>query len=126
MRREPAAPRPPAERTEMKRRLELGPAVLEEGELRGLEPCDGWLVCLAKVDGAVRAIDDWCNHSGCLISGGWIERQEGRAMAVCPCHEIGFDLETGENLNAPDIAGDQRVFRVVEEAGRIWIEVPPE
>lgn len=103
--------------------VQLGVADLEEGEMRGLEPEGGRLVCLAKVDGTYRAIDDWCNHAGCLISAGWIERKDGRPMAVCPCHEIGFDLETGENLVAPDIAGDQEAFIVIEREGMLYAEI---
>jgi len=105
--------------------VRLGVPDLKEGELRGYEPEGegGRLVCLAKVDGQYRAVDDWCNHAGCLLSAGWIARKEGRAMVVCPCHEIGFDLETGKNLVAPAICGDQQPFRVVEKDGVLFAEI---
>lgn len=110
----------------MSRKVRLGPADLNDGELRGYEP-EGRLVLLAKVDGSYRAIDDWCNHAGCQISMGWIDRgPDGRAMAVCPCHEIGFDLVTGRNLTSPMIAGDQRAFGVSIVEGEVWVELPEE
>jgi len=106
--------------------VRLGIPDLEEGELRGLEPDGGRLVCLAKVDGRYLAVDDWCNHAGCLLSAGWIARKDGRAMVVCPCHEIGFDLETGKNLVAPNIAGDQEAFPVIEKDGVLFAKISGE
>lgn len=103
-------------------RICLGPATLEDGELQGLETEAGRLVCLAKVGGAYRAIDDWCNHAGCSLSAGWIERQGTRHLVVCPCHEIGFDLETGENVTAKHIADDQEAFSVEVVDGQVWIQ----
>lgn len=108
------------------KRIKLGAFALREGEMEGLETAEGRLVCLAKVDGAYRAIDDWCNHAGCSLSAGWLEKEGERRLVVCPCHEIGFDLDTGENVTAPDIAGDQEAFRTVEIEGEIWIEVQGE
>ncbi len=107
----------------MTKLVRLGVPDLEEGELRGYEPDGGRLVCLAKVDGTYRAVDDWCNHAGCQLSAGWISHKDGRAMVVCPCHEIGFDLETGKNLVAPSMCGDQQAFRVVEADGILYAEI---
>lgn len=88
----------------------------------GLDTADGRSVCLAKVGGAYRAIDDWCNHAGCSLSAGWLEQHGARHVVICPCHEIGFDLETGENVNAKHIADDQEAFRVEVVEGEVWIE----
>jgi 3-phenylpropionate/trans-cinnamate dioxygenase ferredoxin component len=95
----------------------LGEADVKEGELRAYEV--GKLnVCVARVQGRLKALDDWCNHAGCLLSGG---RLEGN-MVVCPCHEVGFDLDTGRNLTSPGVCDDQPAFVVVEEGGKILLQ----
>ena len=98
--------------------IDVGPADLIEGELRGLEIGER-LVLLACHRGAVTAMDDSCNHAGCLLSGGWIDgRKRG---VVCPCHEYCFELGTGRNVTFPRLCGDQRAFAVRVEGGRVCI-----
>ena len=80
-------------------KLKLGPADLQEGELRGYA-VGRRNVLVACVGGKVKALDDWCNHAGCLLSGGRLEAN----TVVCPCHEIGFDLDTGKNVTSPGVA----------------------
>ena len=70
-------------------RATLGPADLAEGELRSW-PVGRRRIVVAKVGGRYRALDDWCNHSGCSLSGGQLEGN----TVVCPCHLIGFDLDS--------------------------------
>jgi 3-phenylpropionate/trans-cinnamate dioxygenase ferredoxin subunit len=95
-------------------RIVLGEADVKEGELRAYEV--GKLnICVARVKGRLKALDDWCNHAGCLLSGG---RLEGN-MVVCPCHEVGFDLDTGANLTSPGVCDDQPTFELVEEDGKM-------
>lgn len=98
-------------------KVKLGPADLEEGELRSYD-VGKRIVLVCKVKGQYKAIDDWCNHAGCLLSGGRIEEN----MVVCPCHEIGFDLDTGKNVTSPGIADDQPAFTAEVEDGRIVID----
>ncbi len=108
----------------MPKRIRLGQVDLPEGGLRGFER-EGRLICLVRKDGRWLAIDDWCNHAGCLLSGGHLDATaEGRPMVVCPCHEIGFDAETGKNSTSPGICDDQTAFRVHEEEGELVIEIP--
>lgn len=95
-------------------KVTLGPADLTEGEMRSY-PVGNRNVLVANVAGRYRALDDWCNHAGCLLSGGRMERN----TIVCPCHEIGFDLDTGKNVTSPQIADDQRIFRVSVVNGEI-------
>jgi 3-phenylpropionate/trans-cinnamate dioxygenase ferredoxin subunit len=85
--------------------------------MRGLELADGTLVLLARVGGALHAIDDVCNHAGCLLSLG---RLDG-ARVVCPCHHMVFDVRTGAG-EEPAFCGDQRAWRVVEEGGAAFLE----
>ncbi|MCI0569787.1 MAG: Rieske 2Fe-2S domain-containing protein [Myxococcaceae bacterium] len=98
-------------------RIRLGPADFTEKELRGFE-VGRRSVCVAKIDGRYKALDDWCNHAGCLLSGGWIEDN----TVVCPCHEVGFDMDTGRNVTSPGVCDDQSVVKVAVERGEIVLE----
>jgi 3-phenylpropionate/trans-cinnamate dioxygenase ferredoxin subunit len=98
------------------RRITLGPANLKEGELRGY-PVGKRNLMVACVGGRLKTLDDWCNHAGCLLSGG---RLEGNTV-VCPCHEVGFDLDDGKNVTSPGIADDQRAFTTTVEHGEIVV-----
>lgn len=105
-----------------KRRATLGPANLKEGDLRGY-PVGKRNVMVACVGGKLKALDDWCNHAGCLLSGGWLEGN----TVVCPCHEIGFDLDTGKNVTSPGVADDQpKVELEVENGQLVAIDFPTE
>ncbi|MEW5743311.1 MAG: Rieske (2Fe-2S) protein [Myxococcota bacterium] len=97
-------------------RVTLGPANLSEGQMKGYA-VGKRNVLIARYGGKVRALDDWCNHAGCLLSGG---RVEG-SMVVCPCHEVGFDLTTGKNVTSPGVCDDQRAYRVEEENGEVVV-----
>ncbi|MCC6337913.1 MAG: Rieske (2Fe-2S) protein [Myxococcales bacterium] len=97
-------------------RVTLGPVNLSEGEMKGYAVGKRNLL-IARHGGKVRALDDWCNHAGCLLSGG---RVEG-SMVVCSCHEVGFDLATGKNVTSPGVCDDQRTFRVEEEDGEVVV-----
>ena len=94
--------------------MRLGPADLADGEMRSYA-VGKRNVLVANVGGRYRALDDWCNHAGCLLSGGHLEE----TTVVCPCHEIGFDLDTGRNVTSPGIADDQPIFRVSVIDGEI-------
>jgi 3-phenylpropionate/trans-cinnamate dioxygenase ferredoxin subunit len=102
----------------MKGKVTLGPADLEEGELRGYEIARNENVVVAKVGGRYKALDDWCNHAGCLLSGGRIEAN----LVICPCHEVGFDLDTGQNMTSPGVCDDQRAFACRVEDGALVVE----
>ncbi|MBL8955512.1 MAG: Rieske (2Fe-2S) protein, partial [Myxococcaceae bacterium] len=65
------------------KKTKLGPANLKEGEMRGY-PVGKRNVLIACVGGKVKALDDWCNHAGCLLSGGTLEGNQ----VTCPCHEV--------------------------------------
>jgi 3-phenylpropionate/trans-cinnamate dioxygenase ferredoxin subunit len=95
-------------------RIELGAADFHEGELRGYD-LGKRAVCVARVNGRYKALDDWCNHAGCLLSGG---RVEGN-LVVCPCHEVGFDLDSGANMTSPGVCDDQPRCEVRVEQGQL-------
>lgn len=98
----------------MSTRTVLGNDDLAENDLRGYE-VGRRNVMVAKVGGCVKALDDWCNHAGCLLSGG---RLEGN-LVVCPCHEVGFDLDTGANATSPGVCDDQPKLNVVSQDGKL-------
>ncbi len=100
----------------MSSRLHLGPDALQEGQLRSIALGKRNLL-IAKVNGTTKALDDWCNHAGCLLSGGWLEGN----MVVCPCHQVGFDLDTGKNMTSPGICDDQPAFRTEVEDGQLFV-----
>ena len=103
------------------KRVKLGAADLQEGELRGYAGRRN--VLIACVGGKMKALDDWCNHAGCLLSGGRLEQN----TVVCPCHEVGFDLDTGKNVTSPGIADDQPAFRTdVQDGQLVVIDFPTE
>jgi len=98
------------------KRTIVGPATLSDGDFKGY-PVGKRNVLVARVGGSLKAMDDWCNHAGCLLSGG---RLEGNSI-VCPCHEVGFDLDTGKNLTSPGVCDDQPVYAATEEDGQIVV-----
>lgn len=101
-----------------KDKIALGPADLEEGEMRGYAIGKRNLL-VAHLGGRYKALDDWCNHAGCLLSGGWLEPKKN--LVICPCHEVGFDLDDGKNATSPGIADDQRAYELVVEDGQLYV-----
>lgn len=99
--------------------VKLGPDDVAEGELRAYELGDAW-VLLTRVEGALHALDDMCNHAGCLLSGGWLEGCE----VVCPCHEMRFDVRTGENTSEPRLCEDQPHYPLRVVDGEVIVELP--
>ncbi len=94
----------------------LGPADLAAGSLKGYRVGKRNVV-VTNVDGSLRAMDDWCNHAGCLLSGGHLD---GRLL-VCPCHEVGFDVDTGKNATSPGVCDDQPVYPIEIVDGQIVV-----
>lgn len=105
----------------MHERIPLGPDDVGEGQLRGYEK-GARHILVTRVDGALFALDDWCNHAGCLLSGGRVERR----AVVCPCHEYTFDLSTGRNITWPRLCDDQPRFDVISEGGTLFLLADPE
>lgn len=98
----------------------LGPADLAPGGMRGYELPGGRYVLVSNVGGRFFAIDDMCNHAGCLLSGGVVKAE----AVVCPCHEMTFDLRDGRLLSTPRLCDDQRVYDVVVQGGQLYLEGP--
>jgi nitrite reductase/ring-hydroxylating ferredoxin subunit/uncharacterized membrane protein len=75
--------------------------VMPEAELQpnklARADADGTSVLLARVGGAIYALDDTCVHAGCSLSGGKLDG----SSVICPCHGSQFDLRTGFVINGP-------------------------
>ncbi len=100
--------------------IDVCAADLMVGELRGIE-VGKRLVLVANDAGQLSAIDDFCNHAGCLLSGGWIDPK--KHAVICPCHEYAFELTTGKNVTFPRLSDDQDAFPLKIEGGRVWLQV---
>ncbi len=100
-------------------RHRLGRADLAEGEMRGYRLPEDRYVCLVRLGGALLALDDQCNHAGCLLSGGRLED----GAVVCPCHEMTFDVRTGALTTRPRLCDDQATYRVDVVDGEIWVDL---
>ncbi|MDQ3263703.1 MAG: Rieske (2Fe-2S) protein [Myxococcota bacterium] len=98
----------------MSTRFPLGPADFRDNEMRGFA-VGKRNVIVARIHGQYVALDDWCNHAGCLLSGGYLEEK----LVICPCHEVGFDMETGKNVTSPGVCDDQPVVKIVEKDGQL-------
>ncbi len=78
---------------------------------------EGVALCLARVGGEFRALDNWCPHRRGPLGQGWIE---GGAV-VCPWHSWAFDAKTGV---AEYPAGERvQVFGVKVEGGHVLMEL---
>jgi 3-phenylpropionate/trans-cinnamate dioxygenase ferredoxin component len=100
--------------------IDVCSADLSPGELRGFE-IGKRLVLVASCNGELHAIDDFCNHAGCLLSGGWLDLK--KAAVVCPCHEYAFELSSGRNVTFPRLSDDQDSFPLKIEGGRVLLKI---
>jgi 3-phenylpropionate/trans-cinnamate dioxygenase ferredoxin subunit len=79
------------------KRIKLGPATLGEGQLRGY--------AVGKRNVLVACV------------GGHLEAN----TVVCPCHEVGFDLDSGKNVTSPGVCDDQPAYRAEVEDGQVVV-----
>ncbi len=68
----------------------------EEGAAKEFAAGDR-VLCVARVNGQISAMDNECPHHGGPLAEGTIE--EGKM--VCPWHAWAFDLHTGESTHSP-------------------------
>jgi 3-phenylpropionate/trans-cinnamate dioxygenase ferredoxin subunit len=100
-------------------RERLGRADLAEGEMRGYRLPGDRRVLVARVGGGYVALDDVCNHGGCLLSCGELRGSE----VACPCHAMTFDVRTGALTCRPRLCDDQPAYRVELREGEAWVDL---
>lgn len=88
------------------------PGDLREVDVRALT------VCLANIDGELRAMENLCPHRQGPLGQGWIEGQ----TVVCPWHAWAFDCRTG--LAEPPEQARVMVYPVRSEAGTVLVDLP--
>ena len=74
-------------------------------------------VCVARIHGALSALDNECPHHGAPLSEGTIE--DGRV--VCPWHGWSFDPQTGKELRNP--LGGATVYAIRVQGDDVLCEV---
>ena len=98
--------------------VDLGPADLEDGEVR--EARAGALdLGLARVGDRYVAFERWCTHQECPLTDGWLE---GEAIR-CACHGSLFSLVDGAVLDGPAVDPITVVNAVVAADGRLLADI---
>jgi len=79
---------------------------------------EGCAVLLARVDGALHAVDDACRHRGTALSGGLL--RDG--VVTCPAHLWQYDVRTGRRH---DTDGERlATYPVTVVDGTVEVTVP--
>ena len=73
-------------------------------------------LCIANVDGVIRALDNECPHHGGPLAEGMIE--EGKV--VCPWHAWAFDPATGATDSSQERVA---VFPVTIDADQVFVKI---
>jgi nitrite reductase (NADH) small subunit len=74
----------------------------------------GRTLCIANIDGVIRALDNECPHRGGPLAEGMIE--DGKV--VCPWHAWAFDPATGATENSQERVA---VFPVTVEGEDVFV-----
>ena len=99
--------------------VDLGPADLEDGEVR--EARAGALdLGLARVGDRYVAFERWCTHQECPLTDGWLE---GEAIR-CACHGSLFALADGTPIEGPATRRIRVYPAFATVAGRLEVEIP--
>ena len=111
------------------RRVALSTRIFE-GRSSVVTWLQGRPVLVARVDGALYAMDAVCAHMGCAL----LTEVDG-PIATCPAHRAKYDVRTGGVLEPAFVRPEQpcseeslsvplRTYRVREEEGFLAIDIP--
>ena len=78
---------------------------------------EGFWICLARVNGELAALDNWCPHRRGPLGQGWIE---GNAV-VCPWHSWAFDVRSG--VAEPPDRAEVDVFPLRIEGDEVLVDL---
>ena len=79
---------------------------------------EGVAICLARHNGDLSALDNWCPHRQGPLGQGWLEAN----TVICPWHSWAFNLETG--VADPPERAKVDVFPIRIEGEDVLIEIP--
>ena len=94
---------------------------LEEGCMANLKVGeeDGDKILIAKYDGKLYALSNFCSHLGVPLAGGVLFDDK----LICPAHNAAFSILDGTPEEAPAMNGLQK-FEIVEEDGKKFVVIP--
>lgn len=94
---------------------------MQEGEKRALKvgDKDEDKVLIAKYQGKLYAVGNFCSHFGVPLEGGAMFEDK----VLCPAHSAGFSVVTGEPEGGPGLNGLPS-FPVVEKDGKHYVQLP--
>jgi nitrite reductase (NADH) small subunit len=78
---------------------------------------EGVAVCLARVNGELAALDNWCPHRRGPLGQGWVQGES----VVCPWHSWTFNVKTG--VAEHPVHDRVAVFPVRVEGADVLIEI---
>lgn len=81
---------------------------------------EGRAILLARVDGAIRAVDDVCPHNGASLSAGVL--RDG--CVTCPAHLWRFRLMDGTRVGRSDVRIPTYEVEISDD-GWVEIDLPP-
>jgi nitrite reductase/ring-hydroxylating ferredoxin subunit len=90
-----------------------------DGEIKGVR-VGGAPVVLARVAGKLYAVGGICSHEAALLEDGDLDGN----VLVCPLHDSGFDLATGQAVRPPATTAIP-TYEVRVEAGRVFVSRQP-
>ncbi len=99
----------------MKRRIATISELPTEGRAKEFF-CEGKPVCVARVNGALTAMDNVCPHRGGPLSDGVV--LEG--LLVCPWHGWQFDPMTGKSVQVANTGVE--LYRITIEGEEVFLE----
>ncbi|MDG6244084.1 MAG: Rieske (2Fe-2S) protein [Methanolobus sp.] len=95
---------------------------LKEGKIKVVKTGDK-KIAMIKKDSEVYALVNECPHEGCPLKNGTLEDY----VLKCGCHNWGFDIRTGENVDTGEYIDMEdpkvEVFKTRVEDGNIEIYV---
>ena len=94
-------------------------SAVAEGELLGVE-VGGQPVVLGRVEGQVYAIGGICSHAYARLEDGELDGD----VVMCPLHNSGFNIKTGDAIRLPALEPVPR-YDVVVQDGKILVSRQP-
>ncbi len=89
---------------------------LSEGTMKAVR-AKGKPILLARVQGQIYAVSNFCPHAGCQFQGGILTDY----IVMCPCHGWKFDIRNGEYQENPITKLISYPCKV--DSGKLYIQI---